>query len=91
MNSRDTRLVGKQEKVAVCLAALGSRYTLAELVKKESIDNLPQINLLSDCCRILVDLFYKGIALTRRSLFIQNIIQAYKRNTKLRKYLERIM
>ena len=75
VNSRDTRLVGKQEKVAICLAALGS--TLAELIKKESIEDLPQINLLSDCCRILVDL-QRDESLTRRSLIIQNINPSMK-------------
>lgn len=68
--NRDSRLVLKQEKVAVCLSALSS--LLSTLLKKEEINKLQFIENLSDSCKILVDL-QRDESLTRKSLILSNI------------------
>lgn len=52
--TRDSRLVEKQEKVAVCLAVLGT--TLSNLLKGQSVDKLTLLERLSDTERLLADL-----------------------------------
>ena len=64
---RDNRLILKQEKVSLCLAALGS--LLSTLLNKEEIDRLKFINVLSESCRILVNL-QRDESLTRKSLIL---------------------
>ncbi|CAB0044291.1 unnamed protein product [Trichogramma brassicae] len=68
--NRDNRIMLKQGKVAVCLAALTSLLT--KLSKKEKVDSIFMIQSISDACRILVDL-QRDESLTRKSLILPQL------------------
>lgn len=67
--ARDTRLISKQEKVSVVLAALSS--ALSSLLNNEDVETTKMVEKISDSCRILVDL-QRDESLTRRSLILAN-------------------
>lgn len=73
--TRNSRLVEKQEKVAVCLAVLGT--TLSDLLKGESIDKLTLLERLSDTGRLLADL-QREETLTRKALILPNLNASVK-------------
>ena len=52
--SRDTRFIDKQEKVTVCISALGG--VLSKLLCGETVERLPLIEGLNDADKLLVDL-----------------------------------
>ena len=77
--TRDTRLTNKQEKVSVCLAALGSLLSI--LVEQQEINPLHFIENISDCCRLLVDL-QRDESLIRKSLMLSNLNASMKETLK---------
>lgn len=72
---RDAKMIDKQQKVSVCLAALGSLLT--RLANKEEIDRVPLITLLNDTTRLMVDL-QRGEMLTRRLIIFANLNPSIK-------------
>lgn len=73
--TRDSRLVEKQEKVAVCLAILGT--ILSDLLKGQAIDKLTLLERLSDTGRLLTDL-QREETLTRKALILPNLNASVK-------------
>lgn len=68
--ARDKRIAEKQEKVTVCLAALGS--TLSKLSINEAVERVEIIRILSDVTRMLIDL-QRDETLTRRLILMANL------------------
>lgn len=79
VSSRDSRLICKQEKVAVCLSVLAT--TISELLKGKTADNLKLVERLSDMGRLLVDLRRKE-TLTREALILPNLNASVKETPK---------
>lgn len=65
---RDNRLVPKQ--ISLCVAALSSLIT--PLCKNENVDNIQMVNVLSESCRLLLDL-QRDESKTRRSLILMTL------------------
>lgn len=78
-SSRDSRLVFKQEKVAICLAIL--RTFLSDLLKGQTVDKLLLLKKFSDMRRLLVDLQRKE-TLTRKALILPNLNASVKETLK---------
>ena len=72
---RGNRLILKQNKIALCIAASSSLITL--LCKNEVIDNVQMVNILSEACRLLLDL-QRDESLTRRSFILMTLKQPLK-------------
>lgn len=72
---RDERLVAKQEKVALCLAAASNLMT--KIINKDTIDDVYSLEVLSDMSRLLVDL-QRDENITRRALIGSNCNQWLK-------------
>ncbi len=73
--NRDKRIADKQERVSICLAALGS--TLSDLSINETFERIDLIRVLSDVARVLVDL-QRDETITRRLILITNLNPALK-------------
>lgn len=73
--TRDNRMIEKQNKVTVCLAALSA--ILNDLIKGKSQDTVEMITTLSDVCRVLVDL-QRDESLTRRLIILTNLNASLK-------------
>lgn len=67
---RDNRLVAKQEKVGLCLAAIS--HLMIKIFDKEKIDDVYFIKVLSDISRLLLDL-QRDENITRRALMTSNL------------------
>ena len=75
ITSRDTRLIAKQEKVTVCISALGG--VLSKLLCGETVERLPLIEVLSHAEKLLVDL-QRDESLTRKALIVANLNASIK-------------
>ncbi|XP_076283313.1 uncharacterized protein LOC143210388 [Lasioglossum baleicum] len=73
--SRDKKIVEKQQKVSVCLAALGPM--LGDLLRGNTPNKLSLITTLSDVSRLLVDL-QQDESQTRRLLIVSKLNNAMK-------------
>ncbi|XP_066590809.1 uncharacterized protein [Prorops nasuta] len=73
--TRDKRIVSKQQKLVACLSGLGK--TISSLLLKESADDIPIIEALSDVCRLIADSMHDETSI-RRSLIVANVNTAMK-------------
>lgn len=72
---KDNRLVEKQQKVCLCLSALGP--LISDLLKDKIPETAKMVAVLSDTARVLVDL-QRDESLTRRLIITANINPALK-------------